>query len=231
MKAINIKSIIFLTLLTVVAAHRINAQFYYEESCRNTTGIFQYYGHAPGYTAGLGVGDTNGNGWLRLTNCTTYQNGYVLLDKTFPSNMGVTIEFDFKIWASSYNPNHGIADGFSVFLFDGDPTKTFTIGVAGHGLGYVKMTPSYLGIGIDEYGNFSAKFSPDNPDGPGRRAHSISIRNATYNYVSGTANNLGINTNIGYTTLTNSRPSDATIYRRVRIDIEPITNGMSVPYI
>jgi hypothetical protein len=36
--------------------------------------------------------------------------GYALLNNSFPSDMGVSVEFDFKIWANTIN---GIlADGF-----------------------------------------------------------------------------------------------------------------------
>jgi hypothetical protein len=202
----------------------VSAQFFYHETCRDSTGIFQTYGNAIGYTAGLGI-DPVGNGWLRLVKDSTYQNGYVLLGKTFPSTMGITIEFDFKVWSPTTNSN-GIADGFCVFLFDGDSNKTFTIGNAGGWLGYRNLKPAYLGIGIDECGEFS---NPSViPGGPGRTLHSIAVANANYQYVGGTSTRLGINEEVAYTTNTPNRPADATYYRRVKIDIEPVTGGMSV---
>jgi hypothetical protein len=184
------------------------AQFYYAETCRNATGAFQYHGNAPGYTAGAGGSDAPGDGWLRLTDIAVSQRGYVLLDGTFPSNIGVTIEFDFKIWTSS---STAIGDGFSVFLFDGDPDSTFVIGVLGGGLGYYNLRPAYLGVGIDEYGNFSAASA--GPNSPGKTQHSIVVRDAAFSYVAGTGERLGSNTFLGYETATQTRPTDATMYR------------------
>jgi hypothetical protein len=39
--------------------------------------------------------------------------------------MGAVVEFDFKTWTDQ---TATIADGFSVFLFDGHPDSTFQIG-------------------------------------------------------------------------------------------------------
>jgi uncharacterized repeat protein (TIGR01451 family) len=193
------------------------AQFFYDETCRNETGLFQYSGHAIGYTAGQNI-DNPGDGWLRLTNTGTYQLGYVKLDKTFPSTMGVIVEFDFKTWANTSS----LADGFSVFLFDADPDKTFQIGDAGGYLGYRNMKPAYLGMGIDEYGNFS-----NDPiwggSSSGTVTHAIAVRKADYKYVAGTATKLGNNILLAHTSVT--RPDDNTFYRRVRIEIEPLTGG------
>ncbi|MDR0575061.1 MAG: FG-GAP-like repeat-containing protein, partial [Tannerella sp.] len=235
MKMKNVSIILLTALCCLVAGgRRAQAQFYYNESCRNATGDFQYYGHALGYTAGFGTNpDAAGDGWLRLTDTLKRQNGYVLLDKSFPSNLGVTIEFDFTIWAPPPMYTYGLADGFCVFLFDGDPTKPFKIGTAGANLGYALMEPAYLGIGIDEYGNFSNPIEDHiGKGGPGNTKHSISLRNADYEYVIGTSSYLGTFTALGYTTATSTRPDDATFYRRVRIDMEPITTpgkeGMTV---
>ncbi|MDR0728733.1 MAG: gliding motility-associated C-terminal domain-containing protein [Prevotellaceae bacterium] len=195
------------------------AQFFYNETCRNATGIFQYYGDAIGYTAGQGI-DMPGDGWLRLVEMRTGQNGYVLLDKTFPSTMGVTIEFDFKVWTSS---SAGIADGFCVFLFDGGSSQPFQIGTSGGYLGYVNLRPAYLGVGIDEWGNFWSAVG-----GTGERKSAITIADAAYHYVAGTPAYLGTGTYLEYPTSSAARPSDATYFRRVRIEIIPVANGMSV---
>jgi hypothetical protein len=210
----------------------VSAQFYYNESCRHATGSFSYYGHAPGYTAGFAANpDADGDGWLRLTNTATWQNGYVLLDKSFNADMGVTIEFSFSVWAPAFGG--GLADGFCVFLFDGDPAKTFKIGSGGASLGYVNLQPAYLGVGIDTYGNFSNRTDANSgKGGPGHRPHSISIRKADYYYVTGTAARMGTNTYLCLTTTRTTRPQESEIYRRVRITVEPISDpgkeGMTV---
>jgi hypothetical protein len=96
----------------------LSAQFYYNEPCTGTTGQFALNGGAV-YTAGAGI-DPVGDGWLRLTTNAEGLKGYVVFDQTFPSTMGATIEFDFKVWTPS-ECTWGIADGFSVFLFNGHP--------------------------------------------------------------------------------------------------------------
>jgi hypothetical protein len=219
-----------LVLLSVITAGYmllcstiVDAQFFYNETCRNATGVFQVSGDAPGYTAGPALNiDQQGYGWLRLTDDLQDQLGYVLLDKTFPSTMGVTVEFDFKVWSPT--PNHEISDGFSVFLYDADPLQNFQIGCYGGCLGYRFLQPAYLGIGIDEHGNFSTfmtngQFTPQ----------SIAIGNSFYEYVAGTGQQMDIGQDVSYTTPSSVRPNDAIYYRRVRIEIEPDqTAGMNV---
>ncbi|MDR0505352.1 MAG: hypothetical protein LBH32_00830 [Dysgonamonadaceae bacterium] len=212
-------------LLLIVTAKPLSAQFFYEESCRGATGNFTCYGNAPGYTASFATKpDASGNGWLRLTNSVASQMGYVLLDKSFPSTMGVTMEFDFKVWGGGTYP----ADGFSIFLYDGDPGKTFVIGDVGGALGYTDLKPAYLGVGIDEYGNFSTTVA--GPKGPGQRKNSIALRDANYVYVAGTGANLNppFSSNVSLASTSTTRPADAYFYRRVRIEIEPVTGGMKV---
>ncbi|MDR1583526.1 MAG: hypothetical protein LBS55_09785 [Prevotellaceae bacterium] len=210
----------------------LSAQFFIEESCKNASGIFEPHGNAY-YTAGRGI-DAEGQGWLRLTETKVGDMGYVLLNSTFPSSMGAVVEFDFKIWADKINES--LADGFSVFLFDGNSDSTFKIGAAGGSLGYIKMRPAYLGVGIDEYGGFSQnKNIPgviENDLSPHKDVvqNSIAIRNAAYVYQAGTKSGLGLTpyTALGHTLAVTARPPDATIYRRVKISLEPLTIGMSV---
>jgi gliding motility-associated-like protein len=234
---------IIITILLVSCGFALSAQFYYNETCRNTTGIFNFYGDAPGYTAALGI-DQPGDGWLRLTNTAQGQKGYVVFANTFPSYMGVTIEFDFKVWAASDGP-FGKADGFSVFLFDGNPALTFSIGQSGGALGYgpdcqncgqTGLANAYLGVGIDEYGNFSSTWNGaccawTQPSGS--QANSIVLRSGAstgYTWLASTGPNLGsLNAPILYSQNTSTRPDDNIYYRRVRIDIVPNgTGGMQV---
>jgi hypothetical protein len=121
-----------------------------------------------------------------------------------------------------------MADGFSVFLFDGDSSKKFQLGGTGGSLGYVSLKPAYLGIGIDEYGNFSSILIDKITGGPNRRLHAISVADANYQYVGGTTDSLGIKTLVSYDVVTPTRPADSIYYRRIKIDIEPVAGGMSV---
>jgi uncharacterized repeat protein (TIGR01451 family) len=168
MKAIHIKSksiivFLFAILLTVGAGYRLEAQFFYEESCRNATGAFTPLGDAV-YTAREAGEDLPGSGWLRLTSSSgKYNNtGYVLLPESYPSNLGLTIEFDFKVWGWGNSDPFldALADGFSIFLFDAAVTN-FELGYSGASLGYLPLygypphnglTGAYLGVLFDEYG-------------------------------------------------------------------------------
>lgn len=174
--------------------------------------------------------DPSGSGWLRLTPDLGSKVGYVVMNQSFPSKLGVEFEFEFKVYGSSG------ADGFSVFLFDA-ATPTFSIGAPGGALGYSRrdaesgVSGGYLGVGIDEYGNFGAS-TESKPGGYNSTgvADAISVRgpgNGTtgYNYITGTGPQLGgtplAGTSIDYTTVTTTRPADATYYRKAKVLIEP----------
>ena len=117
--------------------------------------------HANGYLA-AGVNDPVGNGALRLTNATGSDHGAVIYNDTFPSTLGIAITFT----AVSYDGDSGGtvkdgADGLSFFLLNGSVTPS--IGAVGGSLGYScsddnnpydGQTGAYIGLGIDEFGNF-----------------------------------------------------------------------------
>lgn len=113
--------------------------------------------------------DEEGKGWLRLTNAAKREKGYVIVKQSFPSNLGVIVDFEFSIWGGDG------ADGISVFLFDSkysldydenNPYK-FKLGADGSGLGYAHagvaggkndmkdgVSGGFLGVGFDTYGYF-----------------------------------------------------------------------------
>jgi uncharacterized repeat protein (TIGR01451 family) len=226
--------------MTIGVGHRLDAQFYYEESCRNATGAFTPQGNAK-YT-GNGTIDPVGNGWLQLTQSAVGSVGYVLIQESFPSNLGLTMEFDFKVWGNS-----ALADGLSVFLFDASVTN-FNMGYFGGCLGYLPhpkdnptiagLSGAYLGILIDELGNTS-NFIPGVASSS--RPHVISIvgpENASptkYPYVSSTglqfAGTSLSGTTVSYSSSTSTRPADNVYYRRIRIQLDPAiapNTGMDV---
>lgn len=94
------------------------------------------------------------DGVLRLTDAQQFQNGYLYIDIPFPSAFGIKASFEFFMYGGDG------ADGFSVFLFDGD-TPNFSPGGFGGSLGYAPrdnnpgLSQAYLGIGIDAFGNFA----------------------------------------------------------------------------
>ena len=117
------------------------------------------------------------------------------LQRLFPA-AGNYIQLQFKHYA--YNGSG--ADGIAVVLSDASITPQ--PGAFGGPLGYGTrgdaanpgFAGGWLGVGIDEYGNFSTEGgSPD--DGPGQRNDSVAIRgsgsgSAGYRYIAGTPANL-----------------------------------------
>lgn len=95
------------------------------------------------------------DGVLRLTDTQQFQSGFVYIDIPFPSAFGIKTSFEFFMYGGDG------ADGFSVFLFDGD-TPVFSPGGFGGSLGYAPrndepgLSRAYLGIGIDAFGNFAS---------------------------------------------------------------------------
>ena len=202
----------------------LSAQFIIDESFKNSSvGSNVITGDNALLTSGKN-GDAVGNGWLRLTANTNSEKGFAYINETFPSEQGVTIEFDYKTWGGTG------ADGFTVFLFDGNygPTgaNIFKTGAFGGALGYSKsssgagMTGGYIGIGFDEYGNYASTAESKN-GGAGSALYKnyVSIRGIApdYKYLFGKAYSGGI----AYTKSSSNRPSDANFYRRVKIEITP----------
>lgn len=104
--------------------------------------------------------DTAGNGWLRLTSAGNNQATYALNTNSFVSkNATITASFNYV----SYGGNG--ADGITFFL--ADASATFGVGAYGGSLGYAQKTAAggatnisgmnggYIGLGIDEFGNYA----------------------------------------------------------------------------
>lgn len=121
--------------------------------------------------------DPTGYGALRFTNGCIYtssasnctngghnQNGAIISGLSYSSTAGIQITFKTTTYrGDSYNGSGGDsdgADGMSFFLIDGSVTPN--IGSFGGSLGYScannkivgGMIGAYIGLGIDEYGNF-----------------------------------------------------------------------------
>lgn len=131
--------------------------------------------------------DTAGNGALRLTPTEQQMVGGIVSDFTFDTNEGVEITFTTYTWGGTG------ADGMTFFLVDG--AKPATLGASGGSLGYTcardnpvfsGIDGAYLGIGIDEWGNF-VNPGDNSSTGVGFRPNTIGIRGAgsiNYNYMS-----------------------------------------------
>ncbi|HMR19337.1 MAG TPA: hypothetical protein PKA53_08565, partial [Sphingobacterium sp.] len=44
------------------------------------------------------TGGVQGDGWLRLTEAQRNQFGYAIINKSFPSTIGVEVDFEFVVW-------------------------------------------------------------------------------------------------------------------------------------
>ncbi|VXA76905.1 MULTISPECIES: DUF6701 domain-containing protein [Aeromonas] len=163
------------------------------------------------------------NGRLRLTQNVTNQATSATFQRLFPGagNL-VTVEFDqfaYKTFGSSG------ADGMAVVL--SDATLTPQPGAFGGPLGYGFKTGisgfagGWLGVGLDEYGNYANEGGSYNL---GSRPQAVSIRGSGsgtsgYRYLAGTTSNL----NPGVDSGTNSnRP------HRYRITVDSRTTGSSL---
>ena len=150
--------------------HQSYSQFPYNESFKGATApSVRFGGGAPGeglafLTADPAHGiDPVGSGYLRLTNNSKYQKGYVYNDEVeIPSGNGLQIDLEYFVYGGTG------ADGISFFLFDAS-VPTFNIGGFGGSLGYAQYQNSelnpavhlpgvsggYIGIGLDEFGYFA----------------------------------------------------------------------------
>nr|WP_157433663.1 DUF6701 domain-containing protein [Aeromonas tecta] len=165
------------------------------------------------------------NGRLRLTQNTTDQATSATFQRLFPgANNLVTIEFDQYAYKTSGSSG---ADGMAVVL--SDATITPQPGAFGGPLGYGFKTGisgfagGWMGVGLDEYGNYSNEGGSYNP---GSHPQAVSIRGSSassgtsgYRYLAGTASNLNPAVDSG----TNSnRP------HRYRITVDSRTAGSSL---
>ncbi len=178
-------------------------------------------------SASTGV-DAAGNGWLRLTEPLNNQAGFAFFDSPFDISQGVVIQFDYATWGGNG------ADGYSIFLFDGSyDSSTFVVGASGGSLGYDKktvapihagLTGGYLGVGIDEYGNFSNP-TEGRIGGPGQQANEVGVR-GPFDHPSGAYDWLGGSGTLGTQLAFNNqmyRPAQNGVqYRKVVIYLTPV---------
>ncbi len=137
---------------------------------------------SPGGLPGGGT-DTAGTGALRLTTNAINQGSFAIYNKAINASAGLSVQFKLYSYGGTG------ADGISFFLIDGSKSPT-TGGAVGGSLGYSSDSTTgttvpgidggYLGVGFDEYGNFSV-----NGYGTGgnanRTAQSIAVRGSQAN--------------------------------------------------
>lgn len=259
---------ILLSVGAILTSNKVYAQFSIDEPFKNTTTNNQIvFGDDARLTSG--IEDPVGAGWLRLTPDETSRKGFAYINTPMPSNLGVLVDVEYKSWrrvADSYNG----ADGITVFLFDADygpandpnSTQLFKMGAYGGSLGYANfntvgssyngpgLSGGYIGVGLDEYGNYGAGNEGRNGGAATRRPNAIIVRGRTtstsqsdpntntyragvsiapngsggwnlYNALTYT-NGSDLQNVIDYNTAVSSRPSNNAFYRRIQVTIKPL---------
>jgi len=151
-------------------------------------------GFVPGCRTGAtGLTDAQG-GALRLTSSRNDQASFIFYNQAIPAGQGLQIIFDFYAYGGrEFEGRRG--DGISFFLVDGAANPN-TAGAFGGSLGYAQKTGingiegGYVGIGLDEFGNYSNP-GEGRQGGPGIRIDAVALRgrgNGTsgYAYLGGT---------------------------------------------
>ena len=160
------------------------------------------------------------NGRLRMTEAVSNQATAATLQREIPgADNLVVLEFDYY----AYGGNG--ADGLAVVL--SDATVTPQPGSYGGSLGYAQrnngdagFAGGWLGIGLDEYGNF-ANPTEGRIGGPGLRKDSVTLRGAApdYRYLAGTGT---LNPGIDQPNTSNPSP------QRYRITVDSRTSGQAI---
>jgi len=229
--------------LPAAAQYLINTTFMDSNSTGWVLSAYAGSNFTPCLTSGNAAcgNDPVGQGWLRLTNATAQANGeagVAYYNTAFAVSQGFAVDFEYVAWGGTG------ADGIGVILFDGS-TSTVTVGAPGGSFGYAAdyntatgctfgstqdpgLTNGYLGLALDEYGNF--EFASDRCKNGGSGAQtpdSISVRGPgngdnsgnNYLYLAGTGTlTPGIDSPGGAT-----RPANTTYYRHVIITVVPNT--------
>lgn len=125
-------------------------------------------GCAPGQPSIPAGGDPAGSGALRLTDNAHDRSGFAIYRHVFPFTSGLRFTFTSFAYNGTRVPGYGAADGISVFFTDGD-VDVDRPGAFGGSLGYAQKSfdfdatvpdvpgipGGYMGVGIDEFGNFA----------------------------------------------------------------------------
>jgi len=146
-------------------------------SCLTASGVENSYYAGVVLDGGVGgaLPDPLGSGALRLTNDTSQENGAIISNLTtnghagFPMSQGLAVTFGAVAYGGTG------ADGFSFFLVDASVPSTLTYSIAGTTASTINLGPpggnfgyscypssapadglegAYIGLGIDEFGNF-----------------------------------------------------------------------------
>ena len=195
-------SLVFNSSVTAAYAYDLNilGETFTGNNVTNPSWIYNTTGTQPSLTArstaaastgGIpgGGSDAVGTGALRLTSVAGNQASFVIYNRPINASSGLSITFNIHAYGGSG------ADGISFFLIDGNASPT-VVGASGGALGYAYsqsgnasqgLAGGYLGIGLDEFGNFSSVGYGSG--GIGQTPDSIAVRGSaanSYKYLTGT---------------------------------------------
>ncbi|WP_327786388.1 DUF6701 domain-containing protein [Aeromonas caviae] len=169
------------------------------------------------------------NGRLGMTQASTKQSTSATYQRLFPAaNNLVTIEFD------QYAHSGNGADGMAVVLSDArvTPQPGAFGGPLGYGFkpGLNGFAGGWLGIGIDEFGNFSGEGGTINV---GQRRQSVVVRGSGsgtsgYNYLKGTCNDGTTNTTGNCLSPTVDSGTNTNRPHRYRLTVDSRVSGQSL---
>jgi len=169
----NFKGLSLMSLVFVLLTNFVNAQ----TDSTEVASIYGFYAYSSSLMNASSAPELaiQGNAsytstGVQLTPATAGQFGGLFINgRTFTSVNGLHVEFEYDM--KNGTPLSGTyGDGLSFFLYDGAVTSP-TIGSPGAGLGYAYnrtkdtyasqrkagLTGAYLGIALDEFGNFKSK--------------------------------------------------------------------------
>lgn len=192
----------------------------------------------------LNYNDPAGAGWLRLTTSDNDQAANVISSGAIPFGQGIDITFDYAMYAGQPAPqppppplDHlNEADGISVFITDADVPGNGAIDIGdvffGGSLGYCGMTGAVLGVGLDNFGNFSGgPFTNCPMDGTGFTPEAVVVRGGStatppYEFFTGVSTMGQLRTDASWTA-----PNGARVGKRVRFRVvEDPGCGMAIPW-
>jgi len=133
---------------------------------------------------------------LKLTDAKVNQASFVLYTTPVDATKGLSITFDLFSYGGSGGSSGSASggDGIGFFLIDGTQSPTKPGGFGGS-LGYAQriggtgLAGGYLGVGFDEFGNYSAA-QEGRIGGPGSTPDAVAVRGSeatSYKYLTGTA--------------------------------------------
>jgi len=167
-KGLSLMSLVFVMLTNLV---------YAQTDSTEVASIYGFYSYSSSLMNASGASEltTQGNAshtstGVQLTPANSGQFGGLFINgRTFTSVNGLHVEFEYDMKnGTPFNGTYG--DGLSFFLYDGAVTNP-TIGAPGAGIGYsynrtkdqfapqrkAGLSGAYLGIALDEFGNFKSK--------------------------------------------------------------------------